>query len=256
MIHSIQNQWRKNPCVQNCIDACIVITSTSPERGIAPNIALSQLAYAFKTVYYRDDHCKTISSPEFQNELKSRVEALEKELSEIKAASTVSNLQGNNGPGADEVPIEQCCEVLASIETQTSRLCKQVEKIDQAQKDERRRSLSKDSSATIIAELANLLNELKNVHTIMDTIKPGSSSLARKSPLRENAPPLAAECAKCAENQKVIDEQQNEVVFYKKKNKDLTNQILQTEDRWTIEIEKQRQIFENEKWCPDLLNQR
>ncbi|VDM84284.1 unnamed protein product [Strongylus vulgaris] len=37
--------------------------------------------------------------------------------------------------------------------------------------DERRRSLSKDSSATIIAELANLLNELKNVHTIMDTIK-------------------------------------------------------------------------------------
>ncbi|EPB75110.1 hypothetical protein ANCCEY_05779 [Ancylostoma ceylanicum] len=184
------------------------------------------------------------SSSEFQNELKSRIEALEKELSEVKAASTVSNLQGNNGPGPDE--IEQCCEVLASIETQTSRLCKQVEKIDQAQKDERRRSLSKDSSATIIAELANLLNELKNVHTIMDTIKPGSSSLTRKSPLRETAPALAAECAKCAENQKVIDEQQNEVVFYKKKNKDLTNQILQTEDRWTIEIEKQRQIFENE----------
>lgn len=94
--------------------------------------------------------------------MKSRIEALEKELSEVKAASTVSSLQGN-GPGPDEVwlqdsyasfldlrspqtlfvaigisvifaQIEQCCEVLASIETQTSRLCKQVEKIDQAQK--------------------------------------------------------------------------------------------------------------------------
>lgn len=27
---------------------------------------------------------------------------------------------------------------------------------------------------------------------------------------------------------------------------ELTNQVLQTEDRWTAEIEKQRQGFENE----------
>lgn len=27
---------------------------------------------------------------------------------------------------------------------------------------------------------------------------------------------------------------------------DLTNQVLQTEDRWTVEIEKQRQSFELE----------
>ncbi|KAK6760807.1 hypothetical protein RB195_022030 [Necator americanus] len=108
------------------------------------------------------------STSRIKNELKKRIETLEKELGELKAASIVSNLQWN-GTAPDE--IEQCCEVLASIETQTSRLCKQVEKIDQAQRDERRRSLSKDSSATIIAELANLLNELKNIHTIMDNIK-------------------------------------------------------------------------------------
>ncbi|KAK6025300.1 hypothetical protein OSTOST_08809, partial [Ostertagia ostertagi] len=145
--------------------------------------------------------------------------------------------------------IEQCCEVLASIESQTSRLCKQFEKIDNAQKDERRRSLSKDCSATIMAELANLLNELKSVHVIMDNIKASNPTFLQRSPQRELGSSQSATCARCLENQKVIDEQQNEIVFYKKKNKDLTNQILQTEDRWTIEIEKQRQIFENEIKC-------
>lgn len=67
--------------------------------------------------------------------------------------------------------MEQVCEVLASIESQTGRLTKQIEKIEQGQRDERRRSLSKDSGAMIIAELANLMQELKNIHKLMDGLK-------------------------------------------------------------------------------------
>ncbi|VDM57132.1 unnamed protein product [Angiostrongylus costaricensis] len=208
---------------------------------------------------------KNCDNENYMSELKKRIEMLEKDNSELKAASIIRELQGK-ATAPDE--IEQCCEVLASIESHTTRLCKQVEKIDQAQKDERRRSLSKDSSATIIAELANLLTELKNVHIIMDNIKGSNPTFVRRTPVREQTPQQNTICTRCVENQRVIDEQQNEIVFYKKKNKDLTNQvspvgqlvlrtttqfdctdllqILQTEDRWTIEIEKQRQIFENE----------
>lgn len=186
---------------------------------------------------------KNSNNESYADEMKKRIEALEKELSEHKAAAVITDLQGKTTSPEE---IEQCCEVLASIESQTTRLCKQFEKIDNAQKDERRRSLSKDCSATIIAELANLLNELKTVHLIMDNIKGSNPSFVRRSPPREQVASQPPKCGKCAELQKAMDEQQNEVIFYKKKNKDLTNQILQTEDRWTIEIEKQRQIFENE----------
>ncbi|KJH48392.1 hypothetical protein DICVIV_05507 [Dictyocaulus viviparus] len=200
---------------------------------------------------------KNCDNESYMNELKSRLEMLEKENSELKATSIIKEIQGK-GTGPEEpliyisyvsqtvVQMEQCCEVLASIESHTNRLCKQVEKIDQSQKDERRRSLSKDCSAAIIADLANLLAELKSVHKIMDNIKESIPMSVRHSPVLGQESPRETECAKCVENQKLIDEQQNEVIFYKKKNKDLTNQILQTEDRWTIEIEKQRQIFENE----------
>ncbi|KAK5973240.1 hypothetical protein GCK32_018467, partial [Trichostrongylus colubriformis] len=112
----------------------------------------------------------------------------------------------NRGIGPEE--IEQCCEVLASIESQTTRLCKQFEKIDHAQKDERRRSLSKDCSATIMAELANVLSELKSVHITMDNIKESNPAFARRSPRREQRPSQNA-CARCLENQKIMDEQQN-----------------------------------------------
>lgn len=37
--------------------------------------------------------------------------------------------------------------------------------------DERRRSLSKDNSATIIAELANVISELNNVHQLLEAHK-------------------------------------------------------------------------------------
>lgn len=89
------------------------------------------------------------------------------------------------------------------------------------------------------------MQEMKNVHQKLDNIKsvtPGST--VKKVPSKENI--VEAKCAKCDQLQQNIEEQTNEIVFYKKKNKDLTNQVLQTEDRWTIEIEKQRQIFEKE----------
>ncbi|CAI2356096.1 unnamed protein product [Caenorhabditis sp. 36 PRJEB53466] len=179
---------------------------------------------------------------QYSDELKRRIEDLEKQLSEKLAIETVGELQGKV-PTIDE--IEQCCEVLAAVETQTGRLCKQFEKIDHAQKDERRRSLSKDSGAAIIVELANVMQEMKNVHLKLDNIKsatPGAT--VKKVPSKENL--LEAKCPKCDQLQQNIEEQTNEISFYKKKNKDLTNQVLQTEDRWTIEIEKQRQIFEKE----------
>ncbi|ULT83723.1 hypothetical protein L3Y34_012764 [Caenorhabditis briggsae] len=191
-------------------------------------------------------HKKQIKDGEmsYADELKRRIEDLEKQLSEKLATDSVSELQGKI-PTIDE--IEQCCEVLAAVETQTGRLCKQFEKIDHAQKDERRRSLSKDSGAAIIVELANVMQEMKNVHQKLDNIKsvtPNTGLSVKRVPSKENI--LDAKCAKCDQLQATIEEQTNEISFYKKKNKDLTNQVLQTEDRWTIEIEKQRQIFEKE----------
>ncbi|CAO4386346.1 unnamed protein product [Caenorhabditis nigoni] len=191
-------------------------------------------------------HKKQIKDGEmsYADELKRRIEDLEKQLSEKLATDSVSELQGKI-PTIDE--IEQCCEVLAAVETQTGRLCKQFEKIDHAQKDERRRSLSKDSGAAIIVELANVMQEMKNVHQKLDNMKsvtPNTGLSVKRVPSKENI--LDAKCAKCDQLQATIEEQTNEISFYKKKNKDLTNQVLQTEDRWTIEIEKQRQIFEKE----------
>uniref|UniRef100_A0A0N5AHY6 JAKMIP_CC3 domain-containing protein n=1 Tax=Syphacia muris TaxID=451379 RepID=A0A0N5AHY6_9BILA len=187
--------------------------------------------------------------------LKEKCEELEKQLSEEKAKGSLEGLHVNSNTPAttDEVSIsliEQCCEVLASVETQTNRICKQIEKIDNAQKDERRRSLSKDSSATIIAELSTVMSELKNVHNLLESHKINNPSYVRKSPVKElssaAAPNETTVCAKCKENEAIVESQKEEIAFYKKKNKDLTNQVLQTEDRWTLEIDKQRQIYENE----------
>ncbi|PAV59873.1 hypothetical protein WR25_19789 isoform B [Diploscapter pachys] len=192
-------------------------------------------------------HAKDNDNSIYINGLKEKIEQLEKHLSEQRATETIAELQGKV-PTSDE--LEQCCEVLAAIESQTSRLCKQVEKmekIETTQKEERRRSLTKDSSATIIADVANVVKELKNVKELLNSIKVANpGGIPRKSPMREAASSPRGECGRCKENEKTIDEQNNEIAFFKKKNKELTNQVLQTEDRWTIEIEKQRQIFENE----------
>ncbi|VDM39870.1 unnamed protein product [Toxocara canis] len=176
--------------------------------------------------------------------LKLKCEELEKQLSEQKANAKLVEVQGGTAT-ADE--IEQCCEVLASVETQTNRICKQIEKLENAQKDERRRSLSKDNSATIIAELASVITELNNVHQLLEAHKLNNPSFTRKSPAKEMLTKAEiVPCEKCKENEAFIESQRDEIIFYKKKNKDLTNQVLQTEDRWTVEIEKQRQAFELE----------
>ncbi|MCP9257800.1 hypothetical protein DINM_001052 [Dirofilaria immitis] len=153
------------------------------------------------------------SETAYMDSLKNKCEELERQLSEQKATNAINCSQIDSAT-TDE--IEQCCEVLASVEAQTNRICKQIEKIDSAQKDERRRSLSKDSSATIITELASVMSELKNVHQLLEAHKVNIASVARGSPAKN-----------------VTNE--------------LTNQVLQTEDRWTAEIEKQRQSYENEQ---------
>uniref|UniRef100_A0A915PR63 Kinesin motor domain-containing protein n=1 Tax=Setaria digitata TaxID=48799 RepID=A0A915PR63_9BILA len=204
------------------------------------------------------------SETAYVDSLKNKCEDLERQLSEQKAKNNISCSQIESAT-TDE--IEQCCEVLASVEAQTNRICKQIEKIDNAQKmkssgtkgtlltrirgqfkDERRRSLSKDGSATIIAELASVMSELNNVHQLLEAHKVNIASVARGSPVKSvssvNSEPKP--CGKCNENETLIASQKDEIVFYKKKNKELTNQVLQTEDRWTAEIEKQRQSYENE----------
>ena len=43
--------------------------------------------------------------------------------------------------------------------------------------------------------------------------------------MRETASSPRGECGRCKENEKTIDEQNNEIAFFKKKNKELTNQV-------------------------------
>ncbi|VDN38131.1 unnamed protein product [Gongylonema pulchrum] len=117
------------------------------------------------------------SQTAYMDALKHKCEDLERRLSEQKASVAVAGLQIDSATTDEDytnvsgLQIEQCCEVLASVEAQTNRICKQIEKIDNAQKDERRRSLSKDSSATIIAELASVISELNNVHQLLEAHK-------------------------------------------------------------------------------------
>ncbi|VDK80665.1 unnamed protein product [Litomosoides sigmodontis] len=185
------------------------------------------------------------SETAYMDSLKKKCEELECQLSEQKAKNAINSTQVDSAT-TDE--IEQCCEVLASVEAQTNRICKQIEKIDSTQKDERRRSLSKDNSAAIIAELASVMSELNNVHQLLEAHKVNIGSVTRGSPV-QNMSSLNSEpklCNKCKENEALIVSLKEEIVFYKKKNKELTNQVLQTEDRWTAEIEKQRKSYENE----------
>jgi hypothetical protein len=78
------------------------------------------------------------------------------------------------------------------------------------------------------------------IHQILDAHKASYPSLSRRSPVKEpsNLSP-AIECSDCREKEEQIEQSKQEITFYKKKNKELTNQVLQTEDRWTVEIEKQ-----------------
>lgn len=132
-----------------------------------------------------NDRCNTLhkkaakegDTAKYADELKMKIESLERQLSEKKATTTIEELQGKV-PTNDEVSggltsihqwqlfghqsenkrlpigavnkgnisdlsekerkngfqIEQMCEVLASIESQTNRLAKQIEKIEQSQK--------------------------------------------------------------------------------------------------------------------------
>ncbi|KAK0404966.1 hypothetical protein QR680_017728 [Steinernema hermaphroditum] len=183
----------------------------------------------------------------YAESLKTRCDALEKQLCETRASAAFAPRDALVAPSEDNAlasvaEIEQCCVVLASVETQTSRICKQIEKMDAAQKDERRRSLTKDGAATIIAELANVMGELKSVHSLLEAHKLNNPSYVRRSPDKDEL----AKCRLCEEKEAFIDSQREDIIFYKKKNKELTNQLLQTEDRWSVEMERQRQTYEAE----------
>jgi hypothetical protein len=117
-----------------------------------------------------------------------------------------------------------------------------MEKLDASNPNERRRSLSKETGATIAADLASVMAELKVIHQVLETHKGSYPSLTRRSPVKEPSGCIdvpVTECSDCKEKEEKIEESKQEIAFYKKKNNELTKQVLDTENRWTIEIEKQ-----------------
>ncbi|KAE9553976.1 hypothetical protein FO519_002793 [Halicephalobus sp. NKZ332] len=93
--------------------------------------------------------------------------------------------------------------------------------------------------ATIIAELATVKEELKNVKELMESQKNLNPQRERTKTREVVKEMTEGECTNCDQKSKEIEQQKEEIIFYKKKNKELTNQVLQTEDRWSREIEKQ-----------------
>uniref|UniRef100_A0A0N4ZQ97 Protein SOGA3 n=1 Tax=Parastrongyloides trichosuri TaxID=131310 RepID=A0A0N4ZQ97_PARTI len=183
--------------------------------------------------------------------LNDRIIELEGKLSEKKANIDYGIINNNDKlkqTSGDE--IEECCEVLASIEAQTNRIFKQVEKLEPSlNKEERRRSISKDAGAAIVCELSNVMDELSSVHQLLESHKLANpDAFGRKNidnlDVKNNKD--IADCDGCKMLLENNENQKTEIEFYKKKNKDLTNQVLQTEDRWTMEIEKQRTQFEKD----------
>ncbi|KAI1730502.1 microtubule cross-linking factor 1 [Ditylenchus destructor] len=193
--------------------------------------------------------CST-NDQKYADTLKIHCEALEKQIGELKSKDTFqitkqSNVTEKNLPSSDE--IEQCCVLLASVDVQTSRILKQLEKLDMtSQKEERRRSLSKDNYAVVVADLANVMTELKMLHTVLETAKVmyQQSDQETKPAVKEMPKSKKLVCLQCPQKEKTIAAQKEDIDFYKKKNKELTNQILQTEERWSTEIDKVQQEYE------------
>lgn len=76
---------------------------------------------------------------------------------EVRWRSSVSLARMDIGPGRNG---KRHLLMVLSLRRSTGKL-----------QEERRRSLSKESGATIMAELANVMQELKNVHTLLDLFK-------------------------------------------------------------------------------------
>uniref|UniRef100_A0AC34QQD6 Uncharacterized protein n=1 Tax=Panagrolaimus sp. JU765 TaxID=591449 RepID=A0AC34QQD6_9BILA len=178
----------------------------------------------------------------YADSLKQRCEKLEKHLAEVDARN-LFNKTTPNTPTADE--IEQCCVVLASVEAQTNRICKQMEKMDPTTQKERRRSITLENSAAIVAELASVQIELGNVKELLQNQKT-TNPLKEKVEKRIEHVVNCEKCEKYEEKMKELEILKEEATFYKKKNKELTNQVLQTEDRWSREIEKQTHVLRSQ----------
>jgi len=87
------------------------------------------------------------------------------------------------------------------------------------------------------------MNELKTLRSSLESSRPDlnrfplAPSAEAKCPPQQNG--TGAECAECKELTSKLEAQRDENAFYRKKNKELTNQVLETEDRWASEIERQ-----------------
>jgi hypothetical protein len=210
------------------------------------------------------------ASSEYVDRLKARCDSLEEELAQMKAEqdfrlmetaeSTDKNANEiDNGKAlATSDDIEQACIMLASVDAQANRIFKQLEKLDggNISKAERRRSLNKEGLhyANLVVDLANVLTELRILHQLLHykRLLPQDSTsessmvtiVATASNNKDDntnlllTPPNSAHCKECSKSESNISDLREEVIFYKKKNKELTNQILRT-DQWHAEMERQ-----------------
>nr|CAD2167633.1 unnamed protein product [Meloidogyne enterolobii] len=165
------------------------------------------------------------------------------------------------------VDTEQLCYMLAAMDAQANRICKQLEKIEgSGNKEERRRSLKGGEIASVLEELAKLLSEMKaikeqlahsqnisltksmilgNVLGDNNTNDCGKS----KQEFEDGSGKLVGNyvCTVCEEKERKIREFEQSCDFYKRKNGELTEQVLQMRDQWAKELQKAEEEANTQK---------
>uniref|UniRef100_A0A915NQ37 Uncharacterized protein n=1 Tax=Meloidogyne floridensis TaxID=298350 RepID=A0A915NQ37_9BILA len=185
--------------------------------------------------------------------------------SDTKEASEI--IKGVGKEDNTIVDTEQLCYMLAAMDAQANRICKQLEKIEgSGNKEERRRSLKGGEIASVLEELAKLLSEMKaikeqlahsqnisltksmilgNVLGDNNTNDCGKS----KQECEDGSSKLVGNyvCTVCEEKERKIREFEQSCDFYKRKNGELTEQVLQMRDQWAKELQKAEEEANTQK---------
>lgn len=154
--------------------------------------------------------------------------------------------------------------MLAAMDAQANRICKQLEKLDSGSggKEEKRRSLKGDIMP-VLEELGNLLAEMKAIkeqlaksqnvnfslklHVNLDlqcfqislTTSMIVGSVMGDNKLKVDSQKEAeaeSSCSECEDSERKLDELKESCDFYKRKNAELTEQVLQMKDQWAEQL--------------------
>nr|CAD2122943.1 unnamed protein product [Meloidogyne enterolobii] len=184
---------------------------------------------------------------------------------DTKEASEI--IKGVGKEDSTIVDTEQLCYMLAAMDAQANRICKQLEKIEgSGNKEERRRSLKGGEIASVLEELARLLSEMK---AIKEQLAHSQNISLTKSMILGNVlgdnntndcgkskqefedgsskPVGNYVCTVCEEKERKIREFEQSCDFYKRKNGELTEQILQMRDQWAKELQKAEEEANTQK---------